>query len=221
MKTYRYAIFDLDGTLLDTSEDLADSVNHALAVFGLKPRTLEEVKQFIGNGVANLISLSAGSGADSSLKEKVLGEFRLHYADNMANKTKPFDGIIPLLETLKQLGVGVAVSSNKFQQGVEELCMKYFPGLYTAAFGEREGIARKPDPAIVFTALGSLGAKPEETLYIGDSEVDGETAKNAGIDFVGVSWGLRPVELLLKSGAEFIVDNPGELRVFFQSRAKA
>lgn len=215
MKQYKYAIFDLDGTLLDTAEDLADSVNYALALHSYPVRTLEEIKLFIGNGVANLISRALPDGISEDKKEKVLADFRLHYADNMANKTKPFDGILSLLTLLKEKNIGVAVSSNKYQKGVEELCERYFPRLYSMALGERVGVERKPNPAIVFSALEELAASPDETIYIGDSEVDGETAKNAGITFVGVSWGLRPTTLLYEAGAITVVDRPEELEVFF------
>jgi len=217
MKQYKYAIFDLDGTLLDTAEDLADSVNYALSLSGFPTRTLDEVKLFVGNGIANLISRAVPEDINEETIGKVLADFRIHYAGNIANKTKPFDGIIELLEYLKETSIKVAISSNKYQEGVEELCEQYFNGLYTAAFGERQGIPRKPDPGIVFSAISDLDATIEETLYIGDSEVDGQTAKNAGVDFVGVSWGLRPVELLYESGAITVVDNPSQLAAFFLS----
>ncbi|MCL1829797.1 MAG: HAD-IA family hydrolase [Oscillospiraceae bacterium] len=216
MKQYMYAIFDLDGTLLDTAEDLADSVNHALTLSNLNQRTLEEIKRFVGNGIANLISLSVGNDVSEDTYQKVLSDFKQHYASNIANKTKPFDGIIELLTALKEHSVSVAVSSNKYQAGVEELCELYFKDLYTAAFGERPNVPRKPDPSIVYTAIRQLGASSDLTLYIGDSEVDGQTAKNAGIDFVGVSWGLRPIELLIESGAMAIVDRPEHLLAFFE-----
>lgn len=215
MKIYKNVIFDLDGTLLDTAEDLADSVNFALASSCMKARSLEEIKLFVGNGVANLISLSVPAGTSDTARERVFSDFKLHYAGNIANKTKPFDGIIELLELLKVHSIGVAISSNKYQEGVNDLCERYFKGLYTVAFGERQGIARKPDPSIVFTAIDILLAKAEETLYIGDSEVDGQTAKNAGIDFLGVSWGLRPVELLIESGAIAIANAPKDIVRFF------
>ena len=215
MGIYRYAIFDLDGTLLDTAQDLADSVNHALELSQYPLRSLDEIKSFVGNGVANLVSLAVPEGTSEPNIGKVLSDFRLHYASNMDNLTKPFPGIIPLLQQLKDAAITVSISSNKFQEGVELLCEKHFPNLYVAAFGEREGIARKPDPAIVYTALQVLDAKPKETLYIGDSEVDAQTAKNAGIDFVGVSWGLRPAQLLRANGALEVVESPHQLAALF------
>jgi len=215
MKPYKYAVFDLDGTILDTAEDLADSVNHALLLHGFPLRSLDEVKLFIGNGVSNLISRAVPEGITDQQFSDVFSAFRNHYATNMINKTAPFPGIKELLLELKKREVKVSIASNKYQKGVEELCERYFPGLYTAAFGEREGVKRKPDPSIIFSAMERMGANAKETIYIGDSEVDSETAKNAGIDFIGVSWGLRPKSLLIDSGAVTVVDNTEQLLEFF------
>jgi len=215
IKNYKYAIFDLDGTLLDTAEDLADSVNFALAKASLETRSLEDVKRFVGNGVANLIRRSLPENTSEEIFRGVFEDFKQHYEGNMSNKTLPFDGIAELLKELCERGVGISVASNKYQQGVEYLCELFFHGLYSAALGEREGITRKPDPSIVLTAISEMGGKKEQTVYIGDSEVDGQTAKNAGVDFIGVSWGLRAVELLYESGALTVVDSPEQLLEYF------
>ena len=215
MKKYRYTVFDLDGTLLDTAEDLADSVNFGLSQLSMPLRSLEEIKLFVGNGVANLIQRAVPEHTGDDEYNKVFSLFREHYAKNMSNKTAPFPGILEVLRKLRDLNVGVCIASNKYQRGVEELCVQFFPGLYTAALGEREGIKRKPDPSIVITAMEEMGSDRDNTLYIGDSEVDGQTAANAGISFVGVSWGLRPAQLLYESGAIAVVDTAEQLLGYF------
>lgn len=215
MKPYRYAIFDLDGTLLNTADDLADSVNFALQESGFPERSLDEIKRFIGNGVERLVRLSLGKNTSEDQFQAVFSAFRAHYAQNMNNKTGPYPGIVDLLRALTEKGVGISVASNKYQKGVEQLCGIYFQNLYTLALGEREGIARKPDPSIVFAALRAMHAKKEQTLYIGDSEVDGETAKNAGVDFLGVSWGLRKKKILTDGGAIGVADAAAEILRYF------
>lgn len=215
MKRYKYVIFDLDGTLLDTAQDLADSVNFALEKAGLPLRSLDEIKLFVGNGVENLVRRAVGQDPTEPEFLKVLSDFKQHYAHNIANKTAPFPGVCDLLQQLRRRGIDVAVASNKYQHGVEELCELYFPGLYTIALGEREGVLRKPDPSVVFTAIEEMQGSRPDTVYIGDSEVDGETAHNAGVDFIGVSWGLRPVHMLHESGALEVVDKADQLLKFF------
>jgi len=215
IKKYRYAIFDLDGTLLDTAEDLADSVNYALFNASLKLRSLEEVKKFVGNGVENLIRRAVPEKTSEKVFRDVFANFSEHYKKNMFNKTAPFPGTVDLLTELRNRGVGISIASNKFQQGVEELCLLFFPGLYATALGERDGITRKPDPSIVLTAIEEMSGEKEQTIYIGDSEVDGQTAKNAGVDFIGVSWGLRSKELLFESGALTVVDKADQLLDYF------
>lgn len=215
MELYRYVVFDLDGTLLDTAEDLADSVNFALEQASLPLRSLDEIKRFVGNGVENLVRRASGENISEQAFQRVLSDFRTHYAKNLSNKTAPFPGVIQLLHQLHEKGVCIAIASNKYQRGVEELCELYFPGLYNIALGEREGVLRKPDPSIIFTAIKEMGGNNSQTLYIGDSEVDGETAKNAGIDFIGVSWGLRPKSLLFESGAKQVVDTAELLAAYF------
>lgn len=208
---YKTVIFDLDGTLLDTLEDLCDSTNFALAHFGFPTRSLAEVRSFVGNGIGKLIERALPENAGGQTYGAVLAEFKRHYAENCNNKTCLYVGIEELLRKLAQSGVKLAVVSNKVDSAVRELCEKYFGALVPVAIGEREGVRRKPAPDSVFAAMELLGAKKEETVYVGDSEVDIETAKNAGIELIAVSWGFRGRELLESLGARKIADSAKEL----------
>ncbi len=200
MAKYDTVIFDLDGTLLDTLEDLCDSTNFALAQFGYPKRTLAEVRAFVGNGIGKLIERALPCGTECAAYAEVLGVFKAHYAENCNNKTHAYAGILPLLQRLKAEKVKIAVVSNKVDSAVKALCKRYFAEYITVAIGETENIRRKPAPDTVFEAMELLGAEKERTVYIGDSEVDVETAKNAGIDLIAVSWGFRDMEVLQKLG---------------------
>jgi phosphoglycolate phosphatase len=204
-------IFDLDGTLLNTLEDLTDSVNDTLARHSYPPRTIAEVKNFIGNGVGRLIELSVPAGTDERECRNCLVEFRRHYAANMMNKTKTYDGIPELLRTLAEENYRIAVVSNKFDAAVKELCGFYFGEYIKAAIGESENVLKKPAPDSVLKALEELGSTAGQAVYVGDSEVDAETAGNAGIPFIGVTWGFRDRAVLEQNGAESIINQPGEL----------
>ena len=209
---YHTAIFDLDGTLLDTLQDLADSANYALALHGLPARTVEEVRRFVGNGVGLLIRRAVPEGTPEELERQVLRDFRAHYLVNMENKTAPYPGIPELLDALGAAGVPTAVVSNKFDGAVKGLCQNYFGGRIGAAIGESQGVARKPAPDTVFRALAELGMPREGAVYIGDSDVDIETAKNAGLPCISVSWGFRSRAFLTEHGARTIADTVEELR---------
>jgi phosphoglycolate phosphatase len=210
MQRYDTIIFDLDGTLLDTLEDLADSVNFAMALYGYPPRTISEVRNFVGNGVARLIELSIPGGAQNSDFSNCLEEFRRHYAMNMQNKTKPYNGIMELLNELAGRAYRIAVVSNKFDKAVKALCNAYFGEFISVAIGESERVSKKPAPDTVFEALGELDSSPDRAIYVGDSEVDAETAINSGIRFVGATWGFRDRSVLEQAGVECI-DKPAEL----------
>ncbi len=201
-------IFDLDGTLLNTINDLADSTNFALEKNGYKKRTVEEVRSFVGEGVRKLMVRALPKSVDDSVIDQCIKDFKEHYSKNMRNKTAPYEGIMELLKTLKDNNMKVGVVSNKFDRAVKELCKDYFGDLVDIAVGEREGIAKKPAPDSVFEALRILDAKKEYVLYIGDSDTDMETAKNAGVDSVGVTWGFRDKELLIETGAKYIAEKP-------------
>ena len=183
-------LFDLDGTLLDTLEDLMDSVNYALQTEGFPQRSKQEIRAFVGNGVANLVHRAVPKGTLRPIEARCLETFRAHYANNMNHKTAPYPGIMPLLNALKQRGIKMAVSSNKFDAAVKKLCAEQFEGYIDVAIGESETVKKKPAPDGPLLALRQMGCSREDTLYVGDSEVDVETAKNTGyiID--------RPEELL-------------------------
>ena len=204
-------IFDLDGTLLYTLEDLADSTNYALKFFGYPERTIEEVKEFVGNGVSLLIERAIPDGKQNTNFENCLNMFKQHYSDNMYNKTKPYDGIIELLTSLKQQNYKIAVVSNKFDSAVKKLCEKYFFGLVDFAVGQKENISKKPSPDSVNEVISELNSDKENCIFVGDSEVDIQTAENAGIPCISVVWGYKSLDFLYKNGASMIVYSPEEI----------
>lgn len=206
-------IFDLDGTLLNTLDDLADSTNYALAKFGYPTRTIEEVRQFVGNGVAKLIERAIPEGKNNSNFEKCLSVFKENYAQNMYNKTAPYNGIIEMLSNLKSKGIKIAVVSNKFDLAVKELCKKYFEGFIDFAAGENEaqGIKKKPAPDTVISVLNEFNFAPEDAVYVGDSDVDIMTAKNSKMPCISVTWGFRDEKFLLENGAIILINAPSEI----------
>lgn len=215
---YHTAIFDLDGTLLDTLQDLADSTNYALSLHHLPPRTVEEVRQFVGNGVGLLIHRAVPEGTAEELEGQVLRDFRAHYLLNMENRTAPYPGVLDLLDALRAAGLRTAVVSNKFDGAVKGLCQNYFGQRVEAAIGESQGVARKPAPDTVFRALAELGQAPEGAVYVGDSDVDILTAKNAGLPCIAVSWGFRSRAFLEANGARIIADTMQELEQLLLGR---
>ena len=204
-------IFDLDGTLLDTLQDLADSTNYVLALHRMPGRSLDEIRRFVGNGVGLLIHRAVPAGTDPTLEAQCLADFRAHYLLNMENRTAPYAGILELLDGLNGAGIKLAVVSNKFDGAVKGLCQTYFGNRIKVAIGESRGVARKPAPDTVFRALEELDAQPREAVYVGDSEVDIETARNAGLPCLSVSWGFREAAFLRSRGAGTILASPGEL----------
>lgn len=206
-------IFDLDGTLLNTLDDLADSTNYALSKFGYPTRTIDEVRQFVGNGVAKLIERAIPEGKNNPNFEKCLAIFKENYAQNMYNKTAPYNGIIEMLSNLKSKGIKIAVVSNKFDLAVKELCKKYFEGFIDFAAGENEsqGIKKKPAPDTVISALNEFNFAPEDAVYVGDSDVDIMTAKNSKMPCISVTWGFRDEKFLLENGATILINAPSEI----------
>ena len=206
-------IFDLDGTLLNTLDDLADSTNYALSKFGYPTRTIEEVRQFVGNGVAKLIERAIPDGKNNPNFEKCLAIFKENYAQNMYNKTAPYNGIIEMLSNLKSKGIKIAVVSNKFDLAVKELCKKYFEGFIDFAAGENEaqGIKKKPAPDTVLSVLNEFNFAPEDAVYVGDSDVDIMTAKNSKMPCISVTWGFRDKKFLLENGATILINAPSEI----------
>ncbi len=204
-------IFDLDGTLLNTLEDLTDSVNYALGEFALPPRDISEIRRFVGNGANKLIERAVERRLDDEAREECLKTFKAHYRENMNNKTKPYDGVMDLIRQLLEKGYHIAIVSNKFDKAVKELNVSYFESLFPVAIGESATVAPKPAPDSVFEALRQLHSDANRAVYVGDSDVDVRTAKNAGLPCVGVTWGFRDKELLLSEGADEIIDSPKEL----------
>lgn len=211
---YKTIIFDLDGTLLDTLDDLTNATNAALRAFGKPVRTREEVRSFVGNGIKKLVERALGERID--LLDEALEVFKQYYGEHCAEKTKPYEGILPLLEGLRKRGTKTAVLSNKADFAVEKLAEEYFPDLLLMAVGENEaaGIRKKPAPDSLFAVMKSLDSAREDTLYVGDSEVDVQTAYNAGVDCLCVTWGFRDKEFLQKQGGKRFVDDPMEILNF-------
>lgn len=210
-RRYTLAIFDLDGTILDTLDDLCGSLNYALAKNGFPMRTKEETMRFVGNGIRNLVRLGMPASSGEEQTEQVYKDFSAHYGEHYADKTKPYDTIIPTLESLVERGIKIAVVSNKADEVVQKLCKKYFDGLINVAVGEKEGVRRKPAPDAVFQVLNSLKIERKHAVYVGDSEVDIMTAANAGVDCISVSWGFRSRDFLFANGAVTAVTTPTEL----------
>lgn len=210
---YKAAVFDLDGTLLDTLTDLTDTDNYMLSFFGFPPVTKEQVRSYMGNGIKQLIRLSVPEGENNPSFDEAYALYLKRYLSHADDNTRPYDGIIPLLKSLKENGVKTAVVSNKNHIVTEELCKKHFGELIDVAIGENEaaGVRKKPFPDTVFKALKFLGAEKNEVAYVGDSEVDIKTAKNSGLKCVCVSWGFRDKDVLLRAGAEQIAENAEEL----------
>lgn len=208
---YNTVIFDLDGTLLNTLEDLRDSLNDVLMQKGYTPRSLEEVKRFVGNGVRNLIRLSVPESCSEEEVTLIMEEFKEYYSHNMQNKTRPYNGIMELLLDLNRFNYKIAIVSNKYDDAVKELAKTYFGNLIHVAIGETKEIKRKPAPDSIFTAIKELGSNLSNTVLVGDSETDVQTAKNAGIPCIGVTWGFRCREILRKEGADYLIDTPKEL----------
>lgn len=200
-------IFDLDGTLLNTLEDLRNSTNFALSEFGFPERSLEEVRSFVGNGVRKLIERAVPQSCDKETTEKCLEIFKKNYSENMYNNTAPYNSILEILKDLRNNGLKIGVVSNKFDSAVKELCKKYFEDLVDIAIGQAGDVPKKPAPDGVLKAIKLLGA--ENIVYVGDSGVDVQTAKNANIPCIGVTWGFRDKKDL--KGADFIIDNPHDI----------
>lgn len=204
-------IFDLDGTLLSTLDDLANSCNYALRINGMAERTIEEVRMFVGNGVRKLMERAIPDGDANPLFDKAYADFRQHYMQHNLDTTQPYPGVMDMLAELKRRGKKIAVVSNKFYAATQELCQHFFGSLVDVAIGERENIRKKPAPDTVNEALRQLGAKREGAVYIGDSDVDVMTAHNSGMPCISVLWGFRDKEFLLQHGAKTFVSSPSQI----------
>lgn len=214
---YDLVIFDLDGTTLNTLEDLADACNAALASNGYPTHSLEKIRLSVGSGVARLIQLTLPEGTDAETQARVLADFKTYYAAHVDVKTKPYPGIEALLAALRASGVHTAVNSNKFHSAVQALCDAHFGGLVELALGERPEIPKKPSPEGVRRIMDAFHARPERTLYVGDSNIDLLTAQNAGIDCAWVSWGFRTREELAGLTIPHAFDTVEALSRFLQA----
>ena len=201
----------MDGTLLSTLGDLAASCNYALRTNGMPERTIDEVRVFVGNGVKKLMERAVPNGEDNPAFEKTYSDFRKHYMEHNLDTTKPYDGVMDLLKELNSRGKKVAVVSNKFYAATQELCRHFFGNLVQVAIGEREDIRKKPAPDTVIEAMRQLGVTTEGAVYIGDSDVDIETARNSGMPCISVLWGFRDRDFLLQHGATTLVDTPTDI----------
>lgn len=215
MKKYKAVIFDLDGTLTYTLEDLCRSVNHALRSCGMRERTLNEVRQFVGNGVRKLMERAVPLGTSSEEFERCFSMFREYYVLHCQDNTVLYDGIEDMLAELHRRGIPMAIVSNKLQAGVDELADRFYGKYINVAIGERQGIPRKPAPDMVHLAMLELGVSVDETVYIGDSDVDIDTALAAGLPCISVLWGFRDREFLIEHGATQFVSHPSELLDYF------
>lgn len=208
---YEAVIFDLDGTILNTIDDLAFATNYALKANGLPERTVDEVRHFVGNGIRKLIERAVPSGSPEEMIQKVNGDFTSYYSRHCTDRTRPYDGIPELLGSLRSEGCRTAVVSNKDDYAVQTLCRVYFPSLFDVVVGVRAGISKKPSPDTVNEVMRQLGMDKSRCVYIGDSEVDIQTAGNAGIPCISVAWGFKGRRFLEENNASAIADTAGGL----------
>ena len=209
MRRFDTVLFDLDGTLLDTLEDICGAANHTLRELGYPERTLAEMRRFVGNGAEMQMRRALGADADEETVAKALALYKPYYAAHCQIKTKPYAGVLELMAALKAEGFRLAVVSNKPDATTKTLAARFFPGL--PAFGQRDDVPPKPAPDLVFHALDTLGVATADAVYVGDSEVDVATARNAGLPLAAVSWGFRGRQALAEAGAAVIVDTAVEL----------
>lgn len=209
---YNVYIFDLDGTLLDTLHDLASSVNYALQTHDMPTHSVDAIRGFVGNGVRLLMERAVPDGAQNPQFEATFATFRQHYMQHSLDTTCPYPGIVEMLHQLKQRGCRLAVVSNKMMAATQDLVRHFFPEI-EVAIGEHEaeGIRKKPAPDTVFQALRQLGVGKEQAVYVGDSDVDLQTARNSGLPCISVLWGFRSRDFLLHHGATTFITHPSEL----------
>ena len=211
-KRYKLAIFDMDGTILDTLDDLTDAVNEMLRRYGYRERTREEIAAFLGNGSRRLFECALPDGVEREETDRILSDYGPYYLSHCDVKTRPYPGIKDLLDSLKKERVLSAVISNKPDAPVRRLADTFFPGAFSIVLGEDPGRPKKPAPDVLFAVMEKAGVSVDETVYIGDSEVDIETAANAGTDCISVSYGFRDERFLKERGASVIAHSAEELR---------
>lgn len=209
-------IFDMDGTVLNTLDDLTASVNYVLESFGMPLRTAEEYRRYFGNGIGYALRCAVPEGTPDEMIEEMIPVFREHYNKHCLDRTRPYDGITELMGLLKDKGYRMAIVSNKIDTAVKELNERFFSGYVDVAIGEKEGIRRKPAPDTVLEALRVLGSTKEEAVYVGDSEVDHQTAVNSGLPCISVLWGFRDRDFLTERGATVFAERPDDVFMLLQ-----
>ncbi len=208
---YDAILFDMDGTVVDSLADITHAVNHAMQHFGLPERSSAEVMASLGNGARYLLHAFLPADTPEGLLDEMLAYYQPYYAAHTGDRTRPYDGILPMMERLRAMGLRLAIISNKPDAAVQPLVRTYFAELVALAVGERPGVRRKPAPDMIDAAAAEMGVDKSRCLYVGDSEVDVETARSAGIGCISVTWGFRSRAQLLQAGAETIIDRPDEL----------
>ncbi len=201
-------VFDMDGTILNTIDDITAAVNHTLAINGMPSRSVDEVKRFVGNGLFRTLELSVPEGTSREYVEGIYEDYVAYYKGHSSVHTSPYNGIVDSLRLLKNEGYKLAVVSNKRQEAVDELCERFYKGLFDISLGDCEGMAKKPAPDMIERVLDFYQIKADEAVYVGDSEVDVMTARNSGLDGVFVLWGFRDRKTLVENGATIIVETP-------------
>lgn len=222
MEQFRYktVIFDMDGTILDTLEDLTDAVNFTMKNFHMPTYSIDDIRSFLGNGIRVLLEKTVPGGSSNEKFDEALTYFKEYYGIHCNDKTKAYPGIKELMHKLKAHGIKIAIVSNKVHSAVCDLSEKYFDGLSDISLGEQSKMAKKPAPDMVFEAMRLLGASKETTVYIGDSEVDFATAKNSGLDCISVLWGFRTKTELLAAGATVFAEKPEDIFELIKQLAK-
>ena len=218
MKRINTIIFDMDGTVLNTLDDLTVSVNYVLEKFGFPGRTVEDYRRFFGNGIRVAIEQAVPEGTPASVIDEMLPIFKKHYDAHCLDRTGPYEGILDLMKELKERGYKMAIVSNKIDSAVKELNERFFSEYIDVAIGEKDGIKRKPAPDTVLQALKELGSTKEEAIYVGDSEVDFQTAINSGLPCISVLWGFRDKDYLMEIGATTFADKPADIIMLLNKR---
>lgn len=208
---YKAIIFDMDGTLLDTLNDITDSINHVFCSYGYSPKSIDEIRNYIGNGTTQLIEKCFSRKPNDRHFARMLEQYKQHYLGNCVNKTRPYPQTIEVLHRLWESGINLGIVSNKPDAMVKRLNNLFFSEYISVALGELPDLKRKPEPDLVFSALEQLGVDPQDALYVGDSEVDILTAQNAGMQYIAVTWGFRDADALKAAGAESFIDSPLDL----------
>lgn len=217
MDNVNTVVFDMDGTVLNTLDDLTNSVNHVFSQFGLPPRSRDDYRRFFGNGIRYSMKCAAPEGTPEALLDKMLPVFHEYYDKHCLDKTRPYEGILSLMKSLNEKGYKLAIVSNKIDSAVKELNDRFFSEYVPVAIGEREGVRRKPAADMVLAALGELHSSREESVYIGDSEVDLLTAQNSGLPCISVLWGFRDRDYLEDIGATIFAGSPNEVLTILEA----